>query len=61
VDTFFSPAAAARPGLSGFSLLSEARETFIMRLALADLAERYFDLQYYIGTAIRLAGSLSTA
>ena len=45
---FFGPAAAAHPGLSGFSLLSQAREAFITRLALADLAERNLDMQYYI-------------
>ena len=32
---FFGPAAAARPGLSGFSLLGQAREAFITRLAAA--------------------------
>src|SRR6476659_5048086 len=45
---FFGPAAAAHPGLSGFSLLSEAREAFITRLALADLAEKCLDMQYYV-------------
>nr|WP_281380497.1 phospholipase D-like domain-containing protein [Mycoplana azooxidifex] len=45
---FFGPAAAAHPGLSGFSLLGQAREAFITRLALADLAERSLDMQYYI-------------
>lgn len=45
---FFGPAAAAHPGLSGFSLLAEAREAFIIRLALADLAERSLDMQYYV-------------
>jgi len=45
---FFEPAAAAHPGLSGFSLLSSAREAFITRLALADLAERCLDMQYYV-------------
>ena len=45
---FFGPAVAAHPGLSGFSLLSEAREAFIARLALADLAERSLDMQYYV-------------
>ena len=45
---FFGPAAAAHPGLSGFSLLSQAREAFITRLALADLAERCLDMQYYV-------------
>lgn len=45
---FFGPAAAAHPGLSGFSLLGQARVAFITRLALADLAERCLDMQYYI-------------
>jgi putative cardiolipin synthase len=45
---FFSPAADKHPGLSGFSLLSHAREAFIVRLALAGLAERSLDMQYYI-------------
>src|SRR6187200_1397475 len=45
---FFGPAADQHPGLSGFSLLSQAREAFITRLALADLAERSLDMQYYM-------------
>ena len=45
---FFGPAADAHPGLSGFGLLSQAREAFIVRLALADLAERSLDMQYYV-------------
>ena len=45
---FFGPAADEHPGLSGFSLLSHGREAFIVRLALADLAERSLDMQYYI-------------
>ena len=45
---FFGPAADEHPGLSGFSLLSHAREAFIVRLALADLAERSLDMQYYV-------------
>ena len=45
---FFGPAADAHPGLSGFGLLSHAREAFIVRLALADLAERSLDMQYYV-------------
>ena len=44
---FFGPAAEKHPGLSGFSLLSQGREAFIVRLALADLAERSLDMQYY--------------
>ena len=45
---FFGPAADQHPGLSGFSLLSQGREAFIARLALADLAERSLDMQYYM-------------
>ena len=45
---FFGPAADKHPGLSGFSLLSRGREAFIVRLALADLAERSLDMQYYM-------------
>ena len=45
---FFGPAAEKHPGLSGFSLLSQGREAFIARLALADLAERSLDMQYYM-------------
>jgi len=45
---FFGPAADEHPGLSGFSLLSHGREAFIVRLALADLAERSLDMQYYV-------------
>ncbi len=45
---FFGPAADEHPGLSGFGLLSHGREAFIVRLALADLAERSLDMQYYV-------------
>jgi cardiolipin synthase C len=45
---FFGPAADEHPGLSGFSLLAHGREAFIVRLALADLAERSLDMQYYV-------------
>src|SRR6476660_189752 len=44
---FFGPVADEHPGLSGFSLLSHGREAFIVRLALANLAERSLDMQYY--------------
>ena len=47
LNQFFGPAADAHPGLSGFSLLSQGREAFIVRLALADLAERSLDMQYF--------------
>ena len=45
---FFGSAGEDHPGLSGFSLLSHGREAFIVRLALADLAERSLDMQYYM-------------
>ena len=45
---FFGPAADEHPGLSGFSLLSHGREAFIVRLALAEMAERSLDMQYYV-------------
>jgi cardiolipin synthase C len=45
---FFGTEAEEHPGLSGFDLLSEGREAFIVRLALIDLAERSLDMQYYI-------------
>ena len=45
---FFGPAADEHPGLSVFHLLSHGREAFIVRLALADLAERSLDMQYYV-------------
>jgi putative cardiolipin synthase len=45
---FFGAAADKHPGLSGFNLLSEGREAFITRLALADAAEQSLDMQYYI-------------
>ena len=47
LDQFFGSAAEDHPGLSGFSLLSQGREAFIVRLALADLAERNLDMQYF--------------
>jgi cardiolipin synthase C len=40
--------ADAHPGLSGFSLLSHGRDAFIVRLALADIAERSLDMQDYV-------------
>jgi cardiolipin synthase C len=45
---FFGPAADQHPGLSGFGLLDHGREAFIVRLALAELAERTLDMQYYV-------------
>jgi putative cardiolipin synthase len=45
---FLGPTIDQHPGLSGFSLLDHGREAFIIRLALADLAERSLDMQYYV-------------
>jgi putative cardiolipin synthase len=47
LDQFFGSVSDKHPGLSGFSLLNHGREAFIIRLALADLAERSLDMQYY--------------
>ena len=58
---FFGPAADEHPGLSGFSLLSQGREAFITRLALADLAERSLDMQYYVWDGDTTGRIISTA
>lgn len=51
-DTTFRRLAAVEsqrhPGLSGFRLLTNGMEAFLMRAVLAELAERTLDLQYYI-------------
>lgn len=39
---------AANPGRSGIALLADGREAFAARAALARVAERILDLQYYI-------------
>jgi putative cardiolipin synthase len=36
------------PGMSGFTLIMSGRAAFTSRIALADLAERTIDVQYYI-------------
>jgi len=51
VGAFFKDAADKHPGLSGFSLLLEGRDAFVARLAMADLAEKTLDVQYYIWDA----------
>ena len=43
----FEAEAALQPGSSGFHLIVTGREAFATRVALADLAERTLDLQYY--------------
>ncbi|MEN6438632.1 MAG: phospholipase D family protein [Syntrophobacter sp.] len=40
--------ASGHPGLSGFSLLNEGRSAFLARMALAGMAERSLDVQYFI-------------
>jgi len=40
--------APKHPGVSGFTLLNEGRSAFLARTALADLAERSLDVQYFI-------------
>ena len=43
--------AAARPGQSGFSLMRYGHQAFTARIALADLAQKSIDVQYYIWEA----------
>jgi putative cardiolipin synthase len=43
--------AAGRPGHSGFSLMRYGHEAFTARIALADLAQKSIDVQYYIWEA----------
>ena len=47
----FAPAEAEHPGESGVGYLRYGRKALDARLALADLAERSLDLQYYIWDA----------
>src|ERR1700746_210508 len=44
----FQEAADKHPGLSGFSLVQHGENAFLARLAMADLAEKTLDAQYYI-------------
>src|SRR5262245_50040071 len=48
LGTLFQEAADQHPGLSGFSLVRQGGPTFMARLAMADLAEKSLDAQYYI-------------
>ncbi len=48
VGAFFQEAADKHPGLSGFSLVEHGENAFLARLAMADLAEKTLDAQYYI-------------
>jgi cardiolipin synthase C len=44
----FESAVRSHPGQSGFRLIDQGRDAFRARLALADLAERSIDAQYFI-------------
>jgi putative cardiolipin synthase len=48
VGVLFQRVAARHPGLSGFLPIQEDRDAFMARLAMADLAEKTLDAQYYI-------------
>ena len=48
VGVLFQEAADKHPGLSGFSLVPHGETAFVARLAMADLAEKTLDAQYYI-------------
>jgi putative cardiolipin synthase len=48
IGALFQQAADQHPGQSGFSLVQEGSRAFTARLAMADLAEKTLDAQYYI-------------
>jgi cardiolipin synthase C len=48
VGALFQEAAAKHPGVSGFSIIRQGGQAFLARLAMADLAEKTLDGQYYI-------------
>jgi cardiolipin synthase C len=48
LGALFQEAADNHPGLSGFSVVREGSRAFTARLAMADLAEKSLDAQYYI-------------
>jgi putative cardiolipin synthase len=48
------------PGASGFHFLNTGREAFLARVALADLAERSLDMQYYIWQGDESSQQLAT-
>jgi putative cardiolipin synthase len=48
IGALFQEAADRHPGQSGFALVREGSRAFIDRLAMADLAEKTLDAQYYI-------------
>ena len=48
VGALFQEAADKHPGLSGFAIIRQGGPAFMARLAMADLAEKTLDGQYYI-------------
>ena len=48
IGVLFQEAADQHPGQSGFGLMREGSRAFLARLAMADLAEKTLDAQYYI-------------
>src|SRR5262245_52713796 len=48
VGALFREVATKHPGSSGFLPIPENRDAFMARLAMADLAEKTLDAQYYI-------------
>src|SRR6185436_20159627 len=48
IGALFKEAADKHPGLSGFSLVRQGGPAFMARVAMADLAEKTLDGQYYI-------------
>jgi putative cardiolipin synthase len=48
IGALFQDAADRHPGQSGFGLMQEGSRAFTARLAMADLAEKTLDAQYYI-------------
>jgi cardiolipin synthase C len=48
VGALFQEAADKHPGVSGFSIIRQGGTAFMARLAMADLAEKTLDGQYYI-------------
>ena len=48
LGTAFKPLLEQHPGLTGVHLLSNGRDAFVARVALAEKAERSVDVQYYM-------------
>jgi putative cardiolipin synthase len=48
LQKFIAPSSEAHPGRSGFLVLDAAPDAFLARLALADMAEKTLDAQYFI-------------